>query len=136
MLTPLPTRNYNVCMINVFVKWLINTIAIMLAVKLVQGITYTGDWLGILAVGVVFGLVNTFIRPFIKLFTIPFLIFTLGLFTFVINAFMLSLTSWISGQLKLGFHVDGFKAAFLGSLLISFVSLTLSCLLPSEERLR
>ncbi len=135
-MTQLPDRNYNVEMQNAFVKWLINTIAIMLAVKLVPGITYSGDWLGILAVGAVFGLVNTFIRPFIKLFAIPFLIITLGLFTFVINALMLSLTSWISGELKLGFHVEGFRAAFIGSLVISLVSLTLSCLLPSEERVR
>lgn len=136
LLTLLSARNYNDCMQNAFVKWLINTIAIMLAVKLVPGITYAGDWLDILVVGALFGLVNTFIRPFIKLFTIPFLILTLGLFTFVINAFMLSLTSWISGELKLDFHVAGFKAAFIGSLVISFVSLTLSCLLPSEEHPR
>jgi putative membrane protein len=118
---------------NALIKWLINTIAIMLAVKIVPGITYTGGWLGILVVGVIFGLVNTFIRPFVNLFSIPLLILSLGLFTFIINAFMLSLTSWISGGLNLGFHVAGFKTAFMGSLIISLVSLVLSCLLPPEE---
>jgi putative membrane protein len=121
---------------NAFIKWLINTIAIMLAVKIVPGITYAGGWLGILIVGLIFGLINTFIRPFINLFSIPLLILSLGLFTFIINALMLSLTSWISGGLALGFHVAGFKAAFLGSLIISLVSLVLSCLLPSEEPFR
>jgi putative membrane protein len=121
---------------NAFIKWLINTIAIMLAVKIVPGITYTGGWLGILVVGIIFGLVNTFIRPFINLFSIPLLILSLGLFTFIINAFMLSLTSWISGGLHLGFHVSGFTAAFTGSLIISLVSLVLSCLLPSEKPVR
>jgi putative membrane protein len=118
---------------NIFVKWLINTVAIMCAVKFVPGINYTGGWWGILLVGVLFGLVNTFIRPFIKLFTLPLLIFSLGLFTFVINALMLSMTSWLSEEFRLGFHVQGFKPAFFGALIISFVSLVLSCLMPSGE---
>jgi putative membrane protein len=116
-----------------FVTWIINTIAIMLAIKFVPGIVYTGDWLGILIVGIVFGLVNTFIKPFVKLFTIPLLILTLGLFTFIINALMLKLTSLLSEQFGLGFHVVGFKPAILGALLISLVSMALSCLLPSKE---
>ncbi len=118
---------------NALIKWLINTIAIILAVRIVPGITYGGDWAGILAVGVIFGLINTVIRPVIRLFSLPLLIISLGLFTFVINALMLSLTSWISGELKLGFHVGSFKAALIGSLLISLVSLVLSCLLPPRE---
>ena len=60
---------------------------------------------GILLTGVVFGLVNTFIRPLIKFFTLPLLIFSLGLFTFVINAAMFGVTSWVSERMNLGFHV-------------------------------
>ncbi len=115
------------------IKWLINTIAIMLAINWVPGIGYSGAWWGILIVGMIFGLINTYIRPFIKLFTLPLLILSLGLFTFVINAMMLMLTSWLSGEFNLGFHVEGFKAAFWGSLLISLVSLILSCLIPPRE---
>ncbi len=115
------------------IKWLINTIAIMLAIKLVPGIGYRGEWWGILLVGVIFGLINTFIRPVITLLTLPFLIVSLGLFTFVINAMMLSVTSWISGEFSLGFHVDGFWPAFWGALIISIVSLVLSCLIPSDD---
>jgi|SRR5512139_3645984 putative membrane protein len=118
---------------EMLIKWLINTIAIMLAIKWVPGIAYSGAWWGILIVGIIFGFVNTFIRPFIKLFTLPLLIFSLGLFTFVINALMLMLTSWLSGEFNLGFHVEGFKAAFWGALVISLVSMILSCLMPSEE---
>jgi putative membrane protein len=135
-LTRSPEKNYNVFVQNAVIKWLINTIAIMFSIKIVPGITYTGGWVGILIVGVIFGLINTFLRPFINLFSIPLLILSLGLFTFVINTLMLSLTSWISVALKLGFHVAGFKAAFVGSLVISLVSLVLSCLLPPEEPLR
>ncbi|MDH4232429.1 MAG: phage holin family protein [Nitrospirota bacterium] len=117
-----------------FVKWLINTIAIMIAIKLVPGIVYSGEWWGILVVGLIFGLINTFIRPFINLFALPLLIFSLGLFTFIINAMMLSLTSWFSDTFQLGFHVENFKAAFFGSLLISIASMVLSCLIPSEDK--
>lgn len=118
---------------RVFVRWLINTISIILAIKVVPGIVFEGQWWGMLLVGALFGLVNTFIRPLIKLFTLPLLVLSLGLFTFIINAMMLSLTSWLSGEFSLGFHVGGFKAAFWGALFISFMSMILSCLLPSEN---
>jgi len=128
-----PGAGYNIGMKQAFIKWIMNTIAIMLTVKFVEGITYSGEWWGILIVGVLFGLVNTFLRPLVKLFTFPLLILTLGIFTFVINAMMLSVTSWLSEQFALGFHVAGFKAAFWGSLVISIVSMVLGCLMPSEE---
>lgn len=115
------------------IKWAINTIAIILAIKFVPGIVYSGGWGGILAVGLLFGLVNTFIRPFVKLLALPLLILSLGLFSFVINALMLLLTSLLSAEFSLGFHVTGFKAAFFGALVISFVSMVLSCLSPSED---
>ncbi|MGC2061707.1 MAG: phage holin family protein [Thermodesulfovibrionales bacterium] len=115
------------------IKWLINTIAIMLAIKLVPGIGYKGEWWGVLLVGLIFGIVNTLIRPVVKLLTLPFLVVTLGLFTFITNAMMLSATSWISTQFRLGFYVEGFKAAFIGALIISLVSLVISCLLPSDD---
>jgi putative membrane protein len=118
------------------IKWLINTIAIILAIKLVPGILYSGGWGGILAVGLIFGLVNTFIRPFVKLFTLPLLILSLGLFSFVINALMLMLTSWLSAEFNLGFRVEGFKPAFFGALVISLVSMVLSCLEPSDGTAR
>jgi len=118
------------------IKWLINTIAIMLAIKFVPGIGYRGEWWGMLLVGLIFGIVNTFIRPVVKLLTLPFLIVTLGLFTFITNAMMLSVTSWISGQFRLGFYVEGFRAAFIGALIISLASLVISCLLPSDDNKR
>ena len=120
-------------MSQAFIKWVMNTIAIILAVKFVPGIVYSGEWWGILIVGMIFGLVNTVIRPLVKLFTFPLLILTLGLFTFIINAMMLSLTSWLSESLQLGFRVEGFKPAFWGALVISIVSLVLGCLMPPEE---
>lgn len=124
---------YNIRMKQAFIKWIMNTIAIMLAVKFVPGIVYTGEWWGILLVGIIFGLVNTVIRPLVTLFTFPLLILTLGIFTFIINAMMLSVTSWFSDKLELGFHVTGFRAAFWGALVISIVSLILGCIMPQDE---
>ncbi|UCE78311.1 MAG: phage holin family protein [Nitrospiraceae bacterium] len=114
-------------------KWLINTIAILVAVHLVPGILYTGDWWGLLLVAIVFGFVNSFIRPFIKFFTFPIIMLSLGLFIFVINALMLVITSSLSDFLGLGFTVNGFKAALLGAFIISIVSTLLNCLLPAQE---
>jgi putative membrane protein len=116
-----------------FIKWVMNTIAIILAIKFVPGIVYSGAWWGILLVSMIFGFVNTAIRPLVRLFTFPLLILTLGLFTFIINAMMLSLTSWLSESMHIGFRVEGFKAAFWGSLVISIASLVLGCLMPPEE---
>lgn len=113
---------------RIFLTWLINTIAIMIAIKFVPGITFTGEWWGILLTGIIFGFINAVIRPLVKLFTLPLLILSLGLFTFIINAMMLGITSWISERLNLGFYVEGFKAAFLGALIISLITLILSCL--------
>jgi putative membrane protein len=74
----------------------------------------------------IFGAVNAVIRPILILLSLPLEIITLGLFTFVINAFMLLLTSWIAQGMGLGFRVDGFLTALIGALIISVVSFVLS----------
>lgn len=116
------------------IRWIINTIAIMLAIKFVPGISYAGEWWGVLMVGLIFGLINALIKPVVAFFTFPLLVLSLGLFTLVINALMLLLTSLISAEFNLGFHVTGFKAAFLGALVVSLASMVLQCLMPSDEQ--
>ena len=105
---------------------LINAAALWVAIQLVPGIDHTGSWWSLMFTALVFGVLNASVRPLLKLLSLPILILTLGLFIFVINALMLLLTGWVSGVLGLGFHVDGFWAAFLGGLIISIVSLMLS----------
>ena len=84
---------------------------------------------------VIFGLVNAFVKPIAKLFSLPFIILTLGLFTLVVNALMLQMTSWLAGALNLDFHVDSFFwDAILGALVITFVSLLLNILIPDDDR--
>ncbi len=102
----------------------VNALALAAATWLLSGITVTGDNAGqqlvtLLLVGAVFGVVNAIVRPVVTILSIPFIILTLGLLIFVINALMLLLTSWLSGQLGLDFHVDGFWTAVLGSIIIS-----------------
>jgi len=111
-----------------FVRLLVNAAALWVATRIVPGVTYTGEWLPFLGVALVFGIVNAFIRPVAKVLTLPIIIVTLGIFALVVNGLMLELTSWLSGELGLGFHVSGFWAGFWGALVVSIVSMLLSVL--------
>ena len=106
---------------------LVNAAALWVAVQIVDGLDWSGAevW-KFLLVAVIFSLVNTFIKPILKIISLPITAVTLGLFLLVINALMLLLTGWISDQLDLGFHVDGFVPALLGAIIISIVGWILS----------
>ena len=115
-------------------RLLINAAALWVAIRIVPEVSYQGQWPSLMFVALVFGVLNASVRPLLKLFTFPLLILTLGLFTLVINAFMLMLTSWVSNLLDLGFHVTGFWAAFWGALVVSMVSLLLSLFVNDRPR--
>ena len=117
-------------------RLLINAAALWAATRLVPGISFDGDWRLLLAVALVFGVLNVALRPILILLTLPLFILTLGLFTFVLNAVMLWLTGRVSDALRLGFHVDGFGAAFLGALVVAVVSFLLSLFVASGARAR
>jgi putative membrane protein len=122
---------------NLLIRLLANAIALGVATWVVDGIKLQGpstarQVLTLLIVAAIFGLVNAVVKPIAKLLSLPFIILTLGLLIFVINALMLMLTSWISGQLDVTFHVDGFVDALLGSLVITLVSWLLSVVLPDS----
>lgn len=111
---------------KVLIRLLINAAALWVAVRLVPGVSFTGDTRLLLVVALVFGVLNTLVKPVLWVLTLPFLLLTLGLFTFVLNAFLLWMTSALSDAMGLGFHVQGFGAAFLGALVVSAVSILLS----------
>ena len=122
---------------------LINALGLLAAAWLVSGIHLGAagrhprieDWITLLVVALIFGLVNAIFRPVVVLLSLPVTIVTLGLFIFVVNALMLELTGWIAQALDLGFRVDGFVAALLGALIVSLVSLVLGrALRPRSER--
>jgi putative membrane protein len=89
-----------------------------------QGTDAAGIVLAYLFVGLIFGLVNAFVRPIVSFLSLPITILTLGLFTIVINAAMLYLTSWISSYTPVDFTIDSFFwTAVLAAIIITIVSL-------------
>jgi putative membrane protein len=112
---------------------LINAAALWLSALIFPNIDLTSDIVGILIVAIIFGLVNALIRPIVSLLSLPINILTLGLFTLVINTIMLLITAGLAGDL-LSIQGAGLLErlwyAFLGSILISIVSMVLSWLLP------
>jgi len=118
---------------SLLIRWLINTLALYVAVQVVPGVDYHGGAAGLLIVAALFGLVNATLRPLLTFLTCPLVLGTLGLFLFVINALMLLFTGWLSRHFGLGFDVSGFWAAFWGGLLIGVVSLFLSLLVGERE---
>lgn len=105
---------------------LINAGALYVAVYLLDGINFTGEWWKLLLVALAFSLLNTYLRPILRILTLPISVLTMGIFLLVINAAMLMLTAAISDQLGLGFTVRDFGAAFLGAIVVAVVGWILS----------
>ena len=120
---------------NLLLRVVVNAAALAAAAWLLDGIRLTDrddKVLTLLGVAVVFGLINAFVAPVIKLLSLPFIILTLGLLLWVINAVMLLLTSSIAEGLGLGFEVDGFGTALFGALIISVVGAILGSLVDEK----
>jgi putative membrane protein len=98
---------------------------------LLASFNFSGSILNLIIVAVIFGLINAFIRPIVKLLTLPINVVTLGLFTLVINMLMLLLTVWLSDSLSLtGGIFENLLVAFVAAIIISVVSTILSWFLP------
>ena len=118
---------------HILLRLVTNAAALWVATRLVPGISFTGDPVLLLVVALVFGVLNVAVKPVLVLLTLPFLIVTLGLFTLVLNAIMLWLTSAASDALGLGFHVSGLIAALVGAIVVSLVSFMLSLFVASGK---
>jgi putative membrane protein len=127
-----------------FVTWLLTTAAgVAVATWLFDGIYFTGPSSGqeeldhkivpVLVVALILGIVSNFVRPVVTFFSIPFIIVTLGVFLLVINALMLMLTAWIAGGVGVGFHVEGFWVALLGSIVITLVNWGTASILKDDD---
>lgn len=110
------------------IKWLINSLAVMLVAWLIPGVSITGLWAALWLV-VFLGLINIVIRPILIILTLPVNLLTFGLFTFVINALLILLASSV---LK-GFEVSGFWAALLFSLILSLFTYALNSLYKNSQ---
>jgi putative membrane protein len=122
--------------VKLIIRWLIGALALFLAAWIVPGIKVAPNaWWVYAVMAVILGLVNALIRPLLKLLSCGLIILTLGLFTLVINA----LTLWLSSSLAVHwFHVDfyvrGFWAAFWGALIVSIATVIMSALFRDTER--
>ena len=115
---------------RLIIRLVINAAALWVAANYIEGITLVNDVGGIFLVALIFGLINVLIKPIVDIFTCPFYIITLGLFTFIVNALMLLLTSELSnGRLV----VESFLPAFLGGIVISLVSTLLNLFLSKDD---
>lgn len=118
---------------KLLMRIIINAIAIWATSMLLSGFEFGGDVASLLITSLVFGLVNAFIRPIVKLLTLPLSCLTLGLFTLVINTFMLMITAWISGSIVFeGDFFQSFGTAFLGAIIISIISSVLGWFVPDD----
>ena len=129
-------------MVELFIKVLVNAVALWAAVQLIPQIEFHQEWWKLLVVALIFALVNTFLKPIVKILSFPIGILTLGLIGFVINAAMLLVTAALSDNFKLGFKVGGFPpsinadaivGAVIGAIVISVVSTLLNLVLSTRK---
>ena len=119
-------------MFDFVIRVLVNAIAVIAAVKLVPHVQFTGDWWQLLLLAAIFGVINAYIKPIVKLLSLPLNLVTFGLIGFVINTALVMLAAAVSQSLKLDFTLAGWPpgsitldviiAAFLTSIVISVVS--------------
>ncbi len=100
------------------ITWGFNTLALFVATWLLSGLSYGSGWWVLLLAGLVFTLVNVFVKPVLAFLSLPFIVVTLGLFYFLINVLMLYLTHWLVP----GFHIASFWWAVLGAVIVSAVN--------------
>jgi putative membrane protein len=124
---------------GILIKIAVNAVALWVAAWLLPGISFGAGKFGskfatLILVALVFGLVNAVVKPIAKLLSFPFILLTLGLFTFIVNAFMLQLTEWIAEPLGLSFTIRHFFwDAVLGALIITIVSMILHWVIPDRD---
>jgi len=126
---------------NFLIRVAVNGVALWVASLVISGIhlgegsqSTSSKVLTTVLVALVFGVINAFIKPIVKLFSLPFIVLTLGLFTFIVNAFMLQITEWIADALDLAFSIDEFFwDAVLGAIVITVVSWVLNLVLPDDD---
>lgn len=121
-------------MAKFFFRLVINALALFAAVSWVPGIIpqdptnpYAYLWLAI-----IFGLLNTFLKPAVKVITCLINVFTLGLFTLIINTLMFYLAGYIGTQYGIGFTIDNFWAGFLGALVVTIISTVFNFMVPDR----
>lgn len=114
----------------IVIRILINAAALWVAIQLIDGLRFDGDWLALLIIALLLGAVNVVVRPIITILSLPAIILTLGLFLLIVNALVLALVVWLSEAMNLGLTSDGFFwSTFLAAIVVALVSWALESLL-------
>lgn len=113
---------------RLLVRWVIAGLGLFAAAYFVPGITVDNQeaWMAFALMALILGLVNALIRPILSFLSCPLIILTLGLFLLIINGISFLIAARIAEAFGIGFHVDGYGAAFLGALVVSIVSFFLN----------
>jgi putative membrane protein len=120
------------------IRVLASAAALAVATALVSGIelttaSVTSKVFTLIAVALIFGVINAILKPIVKVVGCAFYILTLGLIALVVNALLLWLTSWLAGKLNLPWHITGFWPAFWGAIIVSVVGWLLSILIRDKD---
>jgi len=121
---------------KLLVRWAISALSLLAAAWFVPGIHVDDGrgWTVYAAMAVILSLVNALIRPLLKLMTCPLILLTLGLFTLVVNAVTLLISSALANNVfGFGFYIDGFWPAFWGAIIVSVVSIVLNAFVRDDD---
>ena len=110
-------------------RWAANAVALFVAAWLLTDITYGDSWWTLIVAAAVFTLVNMWLRPVVRLLSLPLIILTLGLFLFVVNVLMLYVTDWIVPD----FEIETLGAGILGAIIVSLVNWALAVVIPGPR---
>ena len=110
-------------------RWAANAIALFVAAWLLTGIVYGDSWWTLIVAAAVFTLVNMWLRPVVRLLSLPLIILTLGLFLFVVNVLMLYVTDWLVPD----FEIETLGAGILGAIVVSLVNWALAVVVPGPR---
>lgn len=115
---------------SLLISFLGTAASLWVAVWLVDGFEFSGQWWQFLIVAAIMGLANAVVKPILRLFSLPLILLTLGLFLLVVNAIVLALVVWLSGVFELGLTSDGFFwETFLAAIVVSLVGWIIGALL-------
>jgi putative membrane protein len=116
-------------LMRLVVRWAANAVALYVAAWLLTGVTYGDQWWTLLIAAAVFTFVNTWLRPVVRLLSLPLIILTLGLFLFVVNVLMLYVTDWLVPD----FEIRSFGAGVLAAIVVSVVNWVLHAVVPGPR---
>jgi putative membrane protein len=122
--------------VTFLITWLGTAAALWVAVWLIDGFEFSGEWWQFLIAAAIVGLANAIVKPILRLLSLPIVMLTFGLFLIVVNALVLQLAVWLSGLMDLGLTSDGFFwDTFLASIVVSIVGWLIGVVLPDDGRM-